>query len=72
MVFETKKKTQDILAEDNFFFLKNTEVVDDGEFAETGDVGWNFYMDYYLSGRPWLFLPLTMFLLVIAYVSDSS
>nr|XP_034300528.1 multidrug resistance-associated protein 4-like [Crassostrea gigas] len=26
-------------------------------------------MDYYLSGRPWLFLPLTMFLLVIAYAA---
>ncbi|XP_065933440.1 ATP-binding cassette sub-family C member 4-like isoform X2 [Magallana gigas] len=48
---------------------KSTEAFDDGEFVETGDVGWNVYKDYYLSGRPWLYLPLTMFLLLIAYAS---
>uniref|UniRef100_K1QRD7 Multidrug resistance-associated protein 4 n=1 Tax=Magallana gigas TaxID=29159 RepID=K1QRD7_MAGGI len=51
---------------------KSTEAVGDCEFGETGDVGWNVYKDYYLSGRPWLYLPLTIFLLLIAYVSESS
>ncbi|XP_065933456.1 ATP-binding cassette sub-family C member 4-like isoform X3 [Magallana gigas] len=46
---------------------KSTEAVGDCEFGETGDVGWNVYKDYYLSGRPWLYLPLTIFLLLIAY-----
>ncbi|XP_065933452.1 ATP-binding cassette sub-family C member 4-like isoform X1 [Magallana gigas] len=49
---------------------KSTEAFDDGEFVETGDVGWNVYKDYYLSGRPWLYLPLTMFLLLIAYAAN--
>uniref|UniRef100_A0A8W8LH46 Multidrug resistance-associated protein 4 n=1 Tax=Magallana gigas TaxID=29159 RepID=A0A8W8LH46_MAGGI len=48
---------------------KNTKAVDDGEFAETGGIGWNVYKDYYLSGRPWLYLPLTLFLLVIAHAA---
>eukprot|EP00105_Crassostrea_gigas_P042556 XP_019926704.1 PREDICTED: multidrug resistance-associated protein 4-like isoform X4 [Crassostrea gigas] len=48
---------------------KSTEAFDDGEFVETGDVSWNVYKDYYLSGRPWLYLPLTTFLLLIAYAS---
>uniref|UniRef100_A0A8W8LGH1 Multidrug resistance-associated protein 4 n=1 Tax=Magallana gigas TaxID=29159 RepID=A0A8W8LGH1_MAGGI len=49
---------------------KSTEAVDDGDFLETGDVSWNVYKDYYLSGRPWLYLPLTLFLLVIAYAAN--
>nr|XP_034300519.1 multidrug resistance-associated protein 4-like isoform X5 [Crassostrea gigas] len=49
---------------------KSTEAFDDGEFVETGDVGWNVYKYYYLSGRPWLYLPLTMFLLLIAYAAN--
>ncbi|XP_034300532.2 ATP-binding cassette sub-family C member 4-like [Magallana gigas] len=49
---------------------KSTEAVDDGDFSETGGIGWNVYKDYYLSGRPWLYLPLTMFLLVIAYAAN--
>nr|XP_034300520.1 multidrug resistance-associated protein 4 isoform X1 [Crassostrea gigas] len=64
---EEKDERQEKL--DNEQGEKSTEAVGDGEYAETGGIGWNVYKDYYLSGRPWLYLPVTLFLLLIAYAA---
>ncbi|XP_062616989.1 ATP-binding cassette sub-family C member 4-like isoform X2 [Saccostrea cucullata] len=48
---------------------ENTKENKQEEFSKYGGVGWKVYKDYFLTGHPWLYLPIVILLLMATYSS---